>query len=297
MPVIGDQVGLTLDRIVLATDFSPMAVKAAGYAKGLAKHFSSSLSIASVVDLSVSTLSEEAVVGLPVDRIRHISAENQESLLCDMSVAGVRASSYTMESHDPAADLVAYAGGLRADLIVTGTNGRHGLSKAILGSCSEGIIRHAHCPVFTIGPKAKPAPKGPLSFHTIVFATDFGSDVAQKAAMAFSFAQESIAKIYLYHVMKQPGPDITETLSMRLKFEMALERLIPESTYDWCAPEVVVEAGEAAPHILNLAKKVQADLIVLGARPSATWFGHLIEGTVGKVLLDAECPVMTVSAG
>jgi nucleotide-binding universal stress UspA family protein len=294
MRAVSDQVGLTLDRIVLATDFSPVSEMAGGYARGLSKRFSSSLSLVHVVDLSIATRSGYAVVGLPVDEMRHDSAENQERLQSEMTSAGVRTTAHTLESQNPAASVVSFAKELRADLIVTGTNARRGLSRAILGSCAESIIRHAGCPVMTIGPKARTVPSGALSFHTVVFATDFSSDAGKQAALALSFAQDSVAKIYLCHVLDAPGKDIAETISLEMKFESALERLIPQSTYDWCSPECVVEIGTAAPHILGLAKKVQADLIVLGARPSASWFVNLVEGTVGQVLMSAECPVMTV---
>jgi nucleotide-binding universal stress UspA family protein len=252
--------------------------------------------LSNVIDLSVATRSEEAVVGLPIDQMRQRSAENQEQLLYEMTTAGIRATAHTEEAHNPAAAIVEYAKGVCADMIVTGANGRRGLEKAILGSCAEGIIRNAHCPVLTVGPKAKPASRGPLSFQTILFATDFGSAFAKKAALAFRFAQDNIAKIYLCHVMEKPDKNITDTLSMRLQFESELERLIPVSAYDWCEPEVIVESGEVAPHILSLAKQVKADLIILGTKRSATWFTHLVDGTVGKILLSAECPVMTVSA-
>jgi nucleotide-binding universal stress UspA family protein len=296
MRVIGDQVGLTLDRIVFATDFSPSAERAAGYAQGLAKRFSSSLSLAHVVDLSVTTRLEPAVVGIPIEAMRCWSAEKQERLLNDMTSAGVRTSAHTLEAHNPAQALVAFTKELRADLIVTGTNARHGLSKAILGSCAEGLIRHASCPVLTIGPKVKRAPKGGFSFHTVVFATDFSSNAAREAAVALSFAEDSVARIYLCHVLDHPGKDICETVDMELKFEQALQRLIPPSAYDWIRPEGIVETGEVAPRILALAVKVNADLIVLGAKHSGTWYTHLAEGTIGQVLAGAECPVLTVCA-
>jgi nucleotide-binding universal stress UspA family protein len=160
----------------------------------------------------------------------------------------------------------------------------------------EGIIRHARCPVLTAGPKAKAPLQGPFSFNTIVFATDFDSDAAGKASIALAFGQDNAAKIYLCHVLDQPGRDICETLGLQLKFESALEKLIPQSTYDWCTPECVVEQGDAASHVLRLAKKVGADLIILGAKRSSSWFAHLVEGVVGHVLVDAECPVITVCA-
>lgn len=296
MPVIGDQIGLTLDRIVLATDFTPASEKAATYALGLAKRFASTLTLVHIIDLSATARSEQTIAGLPFDQIRHHSAENQERLLSEITMAGVRATAQTLEGHVPAASIVNFATELRADLVVTGTNGRHGLSKAILGSCAEGIIRHAACPVLTIGPKAQSAPSGGFSFNTVVFATDFSSNAALEAAVALSFAQDSVAQIYLCHVLDRPGKDICETANIELNFESALRALIPRSAYDWISPERVVETGEVAPEILKLAKRVDADLIVLGAKHSGTWYAHLVEGTVGKVLMNAECPVMTVCA-
>ena len=97
-------------------------------------------------------------------------------------------------------------------------------------------------------------------------------------------------------MLDRPGKDISETFELEIKFEEALGRLIPRSTYDWISPERVVETGEVAPGILALAKKVNADLIVLGAKHSGTWYAHLVEGTVGQVLIKAECPVLTVCA-
>jgi len=296
MRVIGDQVGLTLDRIVFATDFSVSAASAGEYAQGLAKRFSSSLALAHVIDLSVATRSEAGVIGVPIDEMRLSSEQHQGKLLDEMTSAGVRTSAHILEAHHPAQAVVRFAEELRADLIVTGTNARRGLSKAILGSCAEGIIRHASCPVLTIGPMAKPAARGGFAFHTVVFATDFSPNAAREAAIALSFAEDSVARIYLCHVLDHPGKDIYETVDMELKFEEALKRLVPQSAYDWISPERVVETGKVAPGILALAEKVDADLIVLGAKHDGLWYTHLAQGTVGQVLTKAKCPILTVGA-
>ena len=81
---------------------------------------------------------------------------------------------------------------------------------------------------------------------------------------------------------------------MQLKFESSLQNLVPQSAYNWCGRECVVQQGAAAPHILDLAKKIGADLIVLGAKRSASWLVPIANGVVGRVLLDADCPVMTI---
>jgi nucleotide-binding universal stress UspA family protein len=283
-----------MDRIMLATDFSPAAEKAAGYAQALAKRFSSNVTLTHVIDLSYATPAEETFVGLFLANLRRETAENQDRLLAKMVAAGVRARVQTMESYNPAVALVGLGKELRTDLIVTGTNGRRGLSKAILGSFAEGVIRQAVCPVLTIGPQTEPVPAGGFAFRSVVFATDFSSNMAVEAAVALSFAQDSVANIYLCHVLDRPGKDICQTVDLELKFEEALQSLIPRSTYDWCCPERVLETGEVAPGILALAKRFDADLIVLGAKHSGTWYSHLVDGTVGQVLTKAECPVLTV---
>ncbi|OJV39529.1 MAG: hypothetical protein BGO25_01620 [Acidobacteriales bacterium 59-55] len=294
MAVIGNQVGLTIDRIVLATDFSEASESATGYAKALAKHFSSNLTLAHVVDLSIATRSEQAVVGLPINDMRRSSSENLERLLSDLTFDGIHATAQTLESHNPAAAIVGLSEQLKADLIVAGTHSRHGLNKAILGSCAEGILRHASCPVFTVGPKVKAPPNGNIAFNRIVFATDFNSSTAEKAAVALAFAQDTRAKIYLCHVLERAEGDISETFALQIRFKSALQKLVPQATFDWCTPECVVELGEIAPHILGLARRVGADLIILGAKRSSSWFPHLADGVVGHVLANAECPVMTI---
>jgi len=38
----------------------------------------------------------------------------------------------------------------KADLVVMGTHGRHGLARALLGSVAEKVVRTAPCPVLTV---------------------------------------------------------------------------------------------------------------------------------------------------
>jgi nucleotide-binding universal stress UspA family protein len=61
-----------------------------------------------------------------------------------------------VETGSPAAQVVQYAGQHRIDLIVLGTHGRTGVTRALLGSVAERVIRTAPCPVLTV-PMARPA--------------------------------------------------------------------------------------------------------------------------------------------
>ena len=100
-----------------------------------------------------------------------------------------------------------------------------------------------------------------------------------------------MARVYLCHVT---GSDSAEDASADKAFEAALQRLIPNSSYDWCSPGCVVGHGDAAEAILGLAERVEADLIVLGARKASLWLTHVELGLSAKLLTHAGCPVMTV---
>jgi nucleotide-binding universal stress UspA family protein len=186
----------------------------------VARRYSSTLALATIVGLSIATRSEAAAVGKPIEEMRHTSAQNLDRLLDEMSSSGLRAKAHYLESHDPAVAIVALAEEQRSDLIIMGTYSRHGLSKFILGSCAEDVIRHAACPVLTVGPNSHEPSEADFSFDSIVFATDLGTDAPLQAALALSLAQDSVGKICLCHIIKdQAVPDVKD---QRLKFDAAL---------------------------------------------------------------------------
>jgi nucleotide-binding universal stress UspA family protein len=56
----------------------------------------------------------------------------------------------------PAEQVAQLAADLEADLVVVGTHGRRGLSRIVLGSVAEGVVRLSPCPVLVVRPKALP---------------------------------------------------------------------------------------------------------------------------------------------
>lgn len=294
MPVIGTVPSLTLDRILLATDFSSASEAALVYAAALAKRFSSKLMIANVVDLSLSARSDNGVLGIPLDELRSTSAEGVEQIVAEVTGAGLKAEGKSVEGYNPSTRAIRLAEETDANLMIIGTNGRRGLSKFILGSFAQQVIHHALCPVLTIGPNV-PRPEGKsVNFQTMVFATDLDHHTAQKAAVALAFAEDSMARIVLCHVVKRPEGDVTEALDKQLKTESALRKLIPNAAYDWCDPKSAVMYGDPAEAILRVAHDTGADLIVLGAHRVPAWFAHFLHGVACTVLEHATCPVMTI---
>ena len=61
----------------------------------------------------------------------------------------------------PAEEIAQVAADLEADLVIVGTHGRRGLSRLLLGSVAEAVVRLAPCPVFVVRSKALPAEAAP----------------------------------------------------------------------------------------------------------------------------------------
>jgi nucleotide-binding universal stress UspA family protein len=294
MPVIGDRVSVSVRKIMLATDFSSASDKAACYARAMALRFSSTVEIAHVFDPSVVTSYPEAIIGLPAKERRRISDENLERLRDDFSASGIVTRSISTEGHRAFVGLVKMAKEHEVDLIVAGTQSKSVGERLLLGSTAEQLIRNAECPVLTVGPKAKLPGDAPLVFQTIVYATDFSAEATKAAIYALSFAEDSGARLYFCYVLGQQTDSVATRETLDKAFQSALKKMVPESSYDWCNPEFVVEHGEAAKAILELAARVRADLIVLGARKASFWLTNIERGLTPNLLAQATCPVMTV---
>lgn len=292
MPVL-QRVSVSLRHILFATDFSAASDRACAYAKALALNFRSSVEIVHVFDPSVVTTYVEAILGVPAKDRQRVMSDSLEQVKKDFTASGIEAQSSLPEGRRPHATVLKLAKEHETDLIVAGTHSRWGMERLVIGSTAEELIRNAACPVLTVGPHAKDPPAGPLVFRTIVYATDFSAEASKAAVYALSFAQDSGAHLYFCYVAGAESTPKDRKL-MDVRFKADLKRMIPESSYEWCTPETVVEHGDAAEGILELAERVHADLIVLGARNASFWLTHIEHGLTPDLLAEATCPVMTI---
>ena len=295
MAVIQERVALSVDKILFATDFSASSEKAIAYARALARRFGSVLQLSHVFDPSVVSTYEGAIVGFTVEERRRASIEDLERLRDSFGDTGVRTRAMVAEGHHPAKAILRLAKEQHADMIVLGTASKTGMTRVLLGSTAEYVIRNAECPVLTVGPNAARPAADPLVFERMVYCTDFSPEAAKAASVALSLAEECGAKLHVCYVEDLELTDGVRRKMLDKGFKEALERLIPESAHEWCTPECTVERGGAAEGILALAKRVNADLIVLGARKASFWLDHMAHGLTPSVLAGAKCPVLTVS--
>ncbi len=56
--------------------------------------------------------------------------------------------------------------GMGADLIVMGSRGHGGVRRALMGSVSDSVVRHAHCPVTVVRPEKERSAEHEADFLT-----------------------------------------------------------------------------------------------------------------------------------
>lgn len=278
-----------------ATDFSPAAEAALPYAIGLAKQYG-----AKVHGLHVRLPATYPIVG--PEAMPYVLEAAREQAQFDAQQLHEMLGSVVHdvcvcegEIWPQVSDVVAKQ---KADLIVIGTNGRTGVSRALLGSVAEEIFRKASCAVLTVGPLVSRDTERRLGMKEILFATDFSPESLAALPFAVSMAQEHEARLTMLHVVEpEKVGELVHAEQYADSIKRQLHRLVPAEAEVWCKPVCVVEHGPAADKIVEVATAIGADLIVLGVRGAETGMGmatHLARPVAHRVVTQAQCPVLTV---
>jgi nucleotide-binding universal stress UspA family protein len=139
-------------RIVVPTDFSTCSELAWRMARRLAAAAGGELILAHV--LVETPLFAEGSVGMGQARDVYAAAEQWAQQTIERWAGTARAEGLTvrvaLRTGVPHEEIVALAIDERADLVVLGTHGRGGLSRALLGSVADRVIRIAPCPVLSV---------------------------------------------------------------------------------------------------------------------------------------------------
>lgn len=144
--------------ILVPSDFSASAKKAAEEAIALVQHFGGRLVFVHAIHIpAVYAIGAEPLLASIPSVSPFTPAELEpewDAFLAELpALATVTWEKYSMEG-SPVPTLLQAAEKYQADLIVMGTHGRTGLTHMLLGSVAEGVVRQASCSVLTIRPDA-----------------------------------------------------------------------------------------------------------------------------------------------
>ncbi|MCU0353608.1 MAG: universal stress protein [Cytophagales bacterium] len=146
---------------------------------------------------------------------------------------------------------------IAADLVVTGTDGAHGLKQALAGTNSAEVLAKANCPVLVV-----PAEARFRGLDQIVFATDLAAAPVPETQLVADLARAYKSEISFLHIAHGASREITEN-----DWD-AFGRRFP---YDRISFHLHHGSESVEEGIRTFAGKLSADLIVMTTRRRGFW--------------------------
>ena len=262
------------DHLLVAVDLSPSSANTIRIATELAQRSGSTLVIVHVLNPALMLPSETA-------------ANVKETLNAWLEPNLNESTRFAIEvTEGKVVDEVSrLAREYRADLLVIGTHAASGTAKFVFGSTGEALFREMGIPVLTIGPHIHACGE---RFSSILLPTDLEPHSLRAAQYAVALAEESNGNLTLLHIPERSGEQ--DFFGDRQR----MEQLVPEDATLWCKPSFKIASGDPVETILESAREVKADLIVLGVTHGRLLSEHASWSIASKVVRHAECPVLTV---
>lgn len=213
-----------------------------------------------------------------------------------LSEFGIQIEAFVCQG-EPHEVLISMAVSKNADLIAMGTHGRKGLKRLIMGSVTAGVILNSPCDVLVV---KKPCTTCTGQYNAILLPFD-NSDFSKKAlSRAYALAKEEGSDVTILYVIPRYEEMIefmkTDSIreSLRDEARKILEAAKNSISGNGTLIKAVVQEGQAAEQIVEVAGKLHNDLIVMG---SCGWTGMnkaIIGSTTERVIANAACPVLVV---
>lgn len=282
---------VSLQRFMVATDFSRSALVAVKTTAAWAKASSGHVTLVHVHPPAAITSDVLPAMMWVSHESRGASMREAQARLDQLArdeLGDVDHTVVLLEHASAAVAVTREAAERKSDVIVVGTHGRSGISRALMGSVAEQTIRHAPCSVLLARGAGPALPKRLLVCSDLSAASERGLDVAATVARTFG------ASATLLHVADEEGWHAAmdddarrELIDAEVRGTLArvhAERLPPPVLTSFVvaerAADAIVEAG------------VQSDLVVVTTH-GRTGVAHLLIGSVAeRVARQSTAPVL-----
>ncbi len=336
--ITGKGLDIMIDNILVPLDRSDTAERVSNWAASLAARTGAKITLLAIVDpdwLSVlepigpgrrfdsgGSVGVVTAAGSTVGATRPVSTEQRSDVepgygshAIDEAVQTARgyltARKRTLEGQgisvetdvwmgDPSSQIRIAAKELDAGLIVMATHRETPVSRGVLGSVTDRVVRTSGVPVMAIHPDTlKALESSDNAVRTIVLPLD-GSDESERAIpVATELAQSANADIVLLSAYGSGflgffGSETTAKLH-RVEFGTYLERIGDDQIPDGIKTSVVTVNGDADDAIRKTAAENEDSIIVLASHGSSGLKRMILGSVADKVIRTAERPVVVVS--
>jgi len=294
-----------LEKILCATDFSAYSNHALPYGIALAREFGARLLVCHAVDLSFVGLYDTTAFALQKTEQELVSYAREEIKRL-IGHQPVDWEPLILEGQ-PADQIARVAEEQGVGMVITATHGRSGLTRFLLGSVTERLLRTLTCPLLVVRSPEHDfvAPAGDqIALRRILVGCDFSPDLSLALGYALSLAQEFESELHLIHVLEpsfynqltKPKASVTNGVQQAMQDALReqLSRLVPEEAHRWCQVKTVLSVGRSHEEITTYAVAHEIDLIVLGVRGHSLVEKLFVGSTTDRVIRQAPCPVLSV---
>ena len=151
-------------KVLIPLDGSEVSRSAVEPAVALGSLFGARYQLLRVVSVPAESPSPYLPYAVPmnvdlIESVRRGAAESLESAASELRARGVQVDTEVVVDVQPARVILERARDLGCDLIVLATHGRGGLSRVVLGSTADKVVRGAHGPVLVVRPPSHPEPQ------------------------------------------------------------------------------------------------------------------------------------------
>lgn len=136
-------------HILVAVDRNGASMRALSYGVRLARSVGAQLTLLHSYDAEAHAPLADLPPQVPTEELRATAEREVASLVATLRQHGVEAKS-VVRGGPPANEILAATREVEADLVVLGTHGRRGLSRLVLGSVAEQVVRRSSVPVVTL---------------------------------------------------------------------------------------------------------------------------------------------------
>jgi nucleotide-binding universal stress UspA family protein len=286
-----------LERILVPVDFSERSVGAAHYVEALADLENSEVILvhaATPLNYELSALDVGGTVLAALNSDRSAELRQQLDDFLKEPLSRFRTTRILLNG-DPARRIVEYAHNERVSLIVMPTHGYGLFRRFLLGSVTAKVLHDADCPVWT-GVHIEEAPERGIQFRKVIAAIDLCPAQALKAlAWASSFADEvgaDLAILHAYPSLEGRGGNGFSEWREKAEFAATEEINKMQQKLGMDAP-VLLQAGDPAAVVTNVALRERADVVVIGRGSAAGVFGRL-RANAYAIIRQSPCPVVSV---
>jgi nucleotide-binding universal stress UspA family protein len=294
-------------RIVVGYDDSPAADIALEQALALAQQYAGDVVVVHISDVPVNAIFQlETTAEGPKNDLTPLIASlkgRHASLFAKLSAHVAYHPvpvSLEFSMNEAAAGILDAAKRWDATAIAVGTHARTGVSRALIGSVAEGIVRGALVPVIVVREKMSAKP-----LHRIVVGIDPSEFPTSARAMAVALAREHSVRLVYCSVVDtativQPIADMpfdpTHLITgMRRAAHDALEAAAQDANASGVYPDIeVIDAVDAATGIVDVARRHDANAIVVGNHKRGDLERFFIGSTAEAVMWHSNISVIVV---